>query len=403
MEPLVRRHNPWWSGERDPVVERWRRASVKWIPEWIKEVSLEPFSLNFVIGPRQVGKTTGLRLLIHRLLEDRSPYQLFYFNCDFTADMEHLRRVLDLYLSVKRAHGLSECFIFLDEVGSTAGWWRVIKGYIDLGALDDCVLTLAGSSTLRLKGEVELFPGRRGKGTDVKALPLTFKEFAEVHGVKIPLSGNLERDIAEAKLYQDKLEDLFKQYLKLGGFPLSINRDERAPEYLLLALEGELLRLGKSPQIAKAIISSIMRKAPSPLSYSAIAKDIGVSYKTVEDYIQTLRKLFLLEIAYHKEGKRILWRKEKKIFFLDPFIANTLAEWACETPLQASIYEWVTQAHLHRKYGEVYYYRNAYEIDCIARNLKIEVKAGKPHRKYPKNTITLTQEDIPPFLYALNT
>ena len=39
--------------------------------------------------------------------------------------------------------------------------------------------------------------------------------------------------------------------------------------------------------------------------------------------------------------------------------------------------------------------KNKYEIDCIAGNLKIEVKAGKPYRKYPRSVIVLEEEDIP--------
>ena len=39
----------------------------------------------------------------------------------------------------------------------------------------------------------------------------------------------------------------------------------------------------------------------------------------------------------------------------------------------------IVQAHLYRKFCEIYYYRNKYEIDCIAGNLKVEVKAGKPY------------------------
>ncbi|MHA1581550.1 MAG: hypothetical protein ACTSYM_03470 [Candidatus Baldrarchaeia archaeon] len=30
-------------------------SSIKWISEWLNKISLEPFSLNFILGPRQVG------------------------------------------------------------------------------------------------------------------------------------------------------------------------------------------------------------------------------------------------------------------------------------------------------------------------------------------------------------
>ncbi len=62
------------------------------------------------------------------------------------------------------------------------------------------------------------------------------------------------------------------------------------------------------------------------------------------------------------------------------------------------LYEWIVQEHLYRKFGEVYYYRNRYEIDCVAGDLKVEVKAGKPHRKYPRGVTVLEEEDLPGFL-----
>jgi len=52
---------------------------------------------------------------------------------------------------------------------------------------------------------------------------------------------------------------------------------------------------------------------------------------------------------------------------------------------------------LYRKFSEIYYFKNRYEIDCIAGELKVEVEAGKPHRKYPRNVITLGKEGIPEF------
>jgi hypothetical protein len=43
----------------------------------------------------------------------------------------------------------------------------------------------------------------------------------------------------------------------------------------------------------------------------------------------------------------------------------------------------------------------SYEIDCIADSLRIEIEAGKPHRKYPKNVPVLDEENIPLFLSVM--
>ena len=357
--------------------------------------------MNFVFGPRQVGKTTGLRLLIERLLREVDAYSVFYFNCDFISDVDGLRRLLDWYLDFRKVHRIASSYIFLDEVSNIPEWWRVIKGYVDLGVFENDVLVLSGSSSSRLKGSMELFPGRRGLGRDVAVMPLSFREFLEAHGVKIELRGGWENDMKRL-MVNEEIERLFNKYVLTGGFPLSINEDPEAEEAFIKGLEGEILRLNRRIEVAKAIISSILEKTPSPLSYSTIGKAVGVSYKTVEDYLDVLRNLFILDLAYYKRGRNIVWRKEKKIFFIDPFIARTLSYWSGTNYLESAFYEWIVQSHLWRRYGNrIYYYRNAYEIDCIADNLFIEVKIGKPHRKYPKNVYIIDKEQLPYFLAAI--
>jgi len=47
------------------------------------------------------------------------------------------------------------------------------------------------------------------------------------------------------------------------------------------------------------------------------------------------------------------------------------------------------------------YFRDSYEIDSIADDLKVEVKIGKPHKKYPKNVLILDNENIHLFLSGI--
>jgi len=69
--------------------------------------------------------------------------------------------------------------------------------------------------------------------------------------------------------------------------------------------------------------------------------------------------------------------------------------------LESALYEWLIQSHLLRKFGNVYYYKNSFEINCIADNLRIEAKAGKPHRRYPKDVMILDENNLPIFLAVL--
>jgi predicted AAA+ superfamily ATPase len=49
---IIKKQNPWWEDKKDFHVKKWEEAKVKWSPKWIKNISLSPFSLNFVFGPR---------------------------------------------------------------------------------------------------------------------------------------------------------------------------------------------------------------------------------------------------------------------------------------------------------------------------------------------------------------
>ncbi len=92
----------------------------------------------------------------------------------------------------------------MDEVTSVREWWKIVKGYIDLGVFKNDIITVSGSSSLKLKGDIELFPGRRGKGSDLIVYPLSLKEFLFIKKISFNLTGVLELDMKTASLYIHK-------------------------------------------------------------------------------------------------------------------------------------------------------------------------------------------------------
>ena len=66
---MIELQNPWWFGEPDRDWELFEKLTCRLRPKWLDELSLRPFSLNFVVGPRRVGKTLGIKLLIRELLK----------------------------------------------------------------------------------------------------------------------------------------------------------------------------------------------------------------------------------------------------------------------------------------------------------------------------------------------
>ena len=399
-DELLYYFNPWYINQKDIVIEKWENMKIRWIPEWLKDISLEPFSLNFIIGPRQVGKTTGIKLLINKLLENNDPWSIFYYDCSNLTNFEELRKVIDYYLKIKEKRNIKTSYIFLDEITHVNDWWRTVKLYIDIGKFKDDVITITGSSSIKLKGEVELFPGRRGNGKDVCVYPLSFREYLNIKGIKIDRYGNILERMNNLSGLEPKIFKEFENYLETGGYPLSINGYKDASLQIISSIENEILRSGRNIELSKAIISTILSKAPSPLSFSSIGKEVGISYKTVGDYIEIFRRLFILDYALFKE-KQIIWRKERKFFILDPYLAKSLSIWTNTEILDSVLYEWIVQSHLKRRFGEVYYYRNNYEIDAIVGNLKIEIKSKRAHKNYPKDIIILDENNLPLFLAVI--
>lgn len=94
-------------------------------------------------------------------------------------------------------------------------------------------------------------------------------------------------------------------------------------------------------------------------------------------------------------------RKERKLIIRDPLIARAMELWTRRKLSKDILYEWLVQEHLYRRFGEIYYFRNSYEVDAIADELKVEIKSGKIRGRYPKDVKVLTGKDIPNFLYEL--
>jgi predicted AAA+ superfamily ATPase len=388
---VVERINPWWFDprweERDRHIRQWEEEKVRWVPRWIWELSLEAPSLNFVYGPRQTGKTTGIKLLIRELLRSRPPDSVAYLDLDILLSPAEMRRAFEYVAGRAARRGVKTLYLFLDEVTSVRGWWRVVKYYIDAGLFHKAVVTATGSSTVGLVKTPERFPGRRGSGRDVVVRPLDLPTYLAVQ------SGQS----AEPAV----IKELFEEYLETGGFPKSINRHPDAAEALLDSVVSETYRHGKSPQLLKDLAAAVVERVPSPLSYHSLAQEIGVSHNTVREYLEFLSDIYMIGIAYAAAGSKPQPRREKKIFFRDPLIYRAFAHWTSKKINEAALLEHVVQEHLYRKFGEVYYHRNKTEIDAVAGPYKVEVKTTRPRRGYPRGVVTLTKEKIPRFLLEL--
>jgi predicted AAA+ superfamily ATPase len=416
----MERYNPWWTDEPDFVFERWKKAPIRWVPQIAKEMTFKPFSLHFLSGPRQVGKTTAIKLIINELAKKRNRKSIFYYSCDELTDHRELGEVLDNYTGVRRAWGINGSIIFLDEITFVSDWWRSIKSRIDSGEFKKDVLVITGSARIELLRHKETFPGRRGFGKDFILHPLSFSEYAKVrHGPEIR-SGTLSKIDTNAKangVFSKKLSSLFSEYLISGGFPLSI-RDfsiyrkvsmETERTYLDW-LRGDWSKVGRSDRFMKEVLSYLFRAKGTPVSWNSISKQTSInSPNTVRTYIETLEGIqSIMVLNYMGADNKVDYKKNKKIHFTDPFIYRILGNYSNQDVSEEWVYEATVASHISRRYP-VYYWRNHTEVDvvCMHKNKQVgfEITKGLKKWKPPwhlKKSYLLAKDNIHLYLSALN-
>jgi len=389
--------NPWWKGKEyikeDKHIKDFEEKEYKWRPELLNQLKLLPNNIYGLRGPRQVGKTTLIKLIIKKLLEKKADEKsIFFWNCDELIDFRELSSVMKEYLEFAKINQVQEKHIFLDEVSRIKDWQRTIKSLSDSGELKDCCLMITGSNTLDIKYGLERLPGRTGKsGKDFFLLPLNFFEYislikpeiaSKIKKVKSISVKEINEKIEGVRIFDFELKVLFNQYLITGGFPLVINEffsNKKIPDYAYEIyakwIIGDIVKWGKQEKILMQLIRAIISKQSSAISWDSLAKESEIkSHKTVSTYVEDLENMFALIVLYFLElNKKIPdYNKNKKLYFSDPFIYHVFNKKINfkDNEITPHLIESAVISNLARLPGEnmpyqIYYWKNKKEVDAL--------------------------------------
>ncbi|MBN1539447.1 MAG: ATP-binding protein [Candidatus Thermoplasmatota archaeon] len=406
------RQNPWWRGEKDPHLEEWKNSPIKWVPTLLEDLSTDGFALHFMIGPRQVGKTTLVKLLIQRELQKRDPRSIFYYSCDELVTHSELGEVLDSYTSMRDEIGIDRSLILLDEITFVDGWWRAVKARIDRGVFRNDTLIVTGSASMGLLDHIDTFPGRRGKGKDHVMHPLSFSEYCRSIGNANVITGGigeLKVNATKNRTYAEHLGRLWNRYLITGGFPRPIidhYRDGKVSEItkrsLIDWLRGDWAKAGKSDSYMKEVIRYIFRARGTPVSWNSISSETSInSPHTARTYVEVLRDIFAVNtLDLISADGRINYRKNRKIHISDPFVHRVLSEYVNEKVDEGWLVEGVAASLLGRG-RETYYFKNGTESDVVVlddgKQIGFEITKGIKSWKKPwhlKEAFLIDRENI---------
>lgn len=360
------RYNPWWSDTSwqagDPHLRRLRGQPVRLPTPQVAEVDLERPAVHVLRGPRQVGKSTDLKLVVKRALErGLGPRRVVYLALDLLEDLppaalvDTIDRALDLAGGRERPR-----LLLLDEVTSAVSWRTSVKTLWDEGRIDQDVVICTGSSAVDLaEGSVERLPGRRGPGRDFLVMPQSFGDFARALDGAIPagpgltvgeaVSADGQAELRAARIHLPALQRALERYVVFGGLPAAVAEavvgepapSEETRRVLWDSLAKEVMRRGASMPAAQALLERITRSLGAKVSWSHMAREMAVPLggrragrsvktdpRTLQSYVELLAvNYFALVLYFWKQDSGTgEAARDKKVYFGDPLLHTITAD-----------------------------------------------------------------------------
>jgi predicted AAA+ superfamily ATPase len=253
-----------------------------------------------VLGPRQSGKATLLKMLASTMEDD-----YVWFNGDDPSDASLLEGS-----SAERLKSLigRKRFIFIDEAQEIRNIGRTVKLITD--SIHNVCPIISGSSAFELSNRLnEPLAGRK---SEFHLFPMAFSELAAHHGLK------------------SEIQQL-ESRMVFGSYPeIVVNQGaekELLAELTTSYLYKDIFKYGgiRKPKELEKIVKLLAWQAGSEVNISEMAGEAGISPVTVERYIDLLEKAFIVfELPAFARNLRNEIKKNRKVYFFDNGIRNTL-------------------------------------------------------------------------------
>lgn len=337
----LRQYNPWW---RTPAAVREACKPVKRLAFYEALRAIRHGSIRrFVVlsGARRVGKTTIMRQMMARLIDEGvPPRNILYVSFDNPMlKLVDVETILSIYETLHPLEG--ERYVFFDEIQYTERWELWMKVVYD--RRPDIRLTATGSASPVLeRGAADSGTGR---WSVLKAPTLSFYEYCLLLGLDRPLPSRGLRLADLAGMDRAALGDLtdqfaplvnhFNRYLTVGGFPeLALADDDAYAQRMLredvvdkvIKRDVPSLFNIRNPLLMEKLFLYLCMHSTGIFSAATVAKELqNISVNTIESYLGALETANLIHLAppLAVGGKGSL-KGKPKIFIADPAIRNAV-------------------------------------------------------------------------------
>jgi len=283
----------------------------------------------FLSGPRQVGKTTFVKNRLKELKDEG-----FYFNWDDPyvrreyTDNPHF---LKAYLAKARN---KVPLVAFDEIHKHKNWKNILKGLYDIHC-EEARFIITGSARLdyfRQSGDSLV-----GRYFSYRLLPLGLAEAAENFGFVLEDDTMLAHPDKEEflrtvhKMSEKIFREPFERLMTYGGFPEPFLKAKKSfshkwrRDYQSLLIHEDLRDLTRIQDIKgiEQLLLLLPERVASPLSINSLKNDLQVNHKTVANWLEALKKIYLVFsiMPWSRSISRAI-KKEAKFYFFDWTMVN---------------------------------------------------------------------------------
>lgn len=266
-----------------------------------------PF-IKILTGVRRCGKSTILKLIMKRLVEERgiAPDQIVSFRFDSMEYDGYSAR--EMYALLKGTLAPQRrTYLFLDEVQEIEGWEKVVNS---LATDFDVDIYLTGSNSRMMSSEIATY--LTGRYVAFRIYTLSFEEylFFKSHYAEV---GDPKQELAE--------------YVRLGGFPgthlQAYSQDEvytivrdiyNSTVFSDIVRRNQIKKVDQLERVVKYVFNNVGNTfSASSISAYLKSERRSLDNETIYSYLDKLESAYLLHRCsrYDLRGKAILKTQEK--------------------------------------------------------------------------------------------
>jgi len=286
--------------------------------------------IKVAIGMRRSGKTYFLYQQILKMIRDGvSKTAILYINFEddrlLPLNEQKLAKLVDAFYSLYPENHDRKCYLFFDEIQNVNNWPIVIRRLHDT---KNAEIFLTGSSAKLLSKEIAT--SLRGRSLPVEIWPYSFDEFIRAKKISI------DKSLYDKKT-QDKLTQVFHQYLSIGGFPEIISFDpdvkqKTLQEYLDVVIYRDIIERHnvKNPTLIKYMILSMIYNVGKPFAINKFYNDLkSQGYQVGKDilyeYAEHIEDAYLIfPTAIYDKSIRKTTSNPKKLYAIDSGMIRAL-------------------------------------------------------------------------------